>query len=703
MGAQASTTQSGTVAKNPFIAGAPDTPTIAGLVGGAESFGILNIDPSQLVLPAGSLDSAGNPLSLGDSVLDANASGLAVAGLVRYDDFSSIASAPAFGDVDYAGYDLLLFFGTGVVELTNPLLGVRDLEGVVPIGAAESVEHFEPLLTGGYANDPLFGGTMDQTLNSVDALSVYGFLIPEDTGADHNFAFSVQSDDGGTITVASASLNGLGNGQYVFAEASPQKEIINSVWNTNSDGDWNNVSRWTNTRVSDGTVLTGLYPANTLGNAFNVTIDNGSATVSQNVTVVLDRLTIGGSNSLDIEDAQTMVIDMQPIRTDSGVIENNGLITLGAATHVADTTTLRFNGQVMLTGTGTLTSTDFMGNSINGLRRSISLVNDQSHTIAVAGKLGDDRLLFENRGTVRPVGVVPLVIDPTGDQSRNTAAILNSGLIEVTQSGAMGQQLVLQDGFAHNQAGGIISARNAGTLGLHGTRLHNDGIMEVLSNATLMITGTSGLLGNDPDFDTSANLHIMMADFENRVKLGVNGSIMGSIVDNNGATLGNTHVTQGTTITMGDSTIIGGTLAGTVNISNAPGGSVWFENITLETGATLDGTGGIIAMSGRILANGSLNTPSVIVLGDTVLDSNTSSTKSVNLSAQDNYEVTYSAGTTWTAADTSNELTTRNYATLLDGDFDPGGTKDSLTPHFFNHGTLGGQSQILRGRLLRKS
>ncbi|MEO1495804.1 MAG: hypothetical protein AAFV43_01510 [Planctomycetota bacterium] len=694
-GAQGSSTQLGTLAPNPFIAGSPDTPTIVGLDGGAEAFGLLpvQINPSQLVLPDGSLDENGVAMLPGSTVLDADTDGDAVAGLVRYD-----VGPAVFGDFDYDGYDLLLLFNTGLATLDSPLLGVRDLEGV-PVGDTESAEHYEPLLAGGFANDARFGGVMDQTLGTLDVSRVYGVLIPESADADHNFAFQVQSDDGGTITIASASVTGLSNGEYVLASSSPDKQIVNSLWNTPGNGAWSDPTKWDNAFDADGVPVgePTLVPGNTLGRAFNVTIDAGNAVVTQDVSVVLDRLTIGTGNSLDVQNGRTLVVDMQPIRVQSGVIDNSGVITLQAAGATPNSTTLQFNGEVLLTGTGTLTSTDDIGNTISGFRRTVSLVNDAGHTMAVAGTLGDDRLLFDNRGTLRPVGVQPLLVNPTGDQARNTAAMRNSGFIDVSASGGTGQMLVLQDGFFHNESGGLISVRNAGALMLDSARLHNDGAVEFLSGATAIVTGTGGLSGVAPTFETSATFNLTGADFENRTTIGASGVYADSVIDNNGGVLGRTDLTQGTAITLSRSTVRGGVLAGQLTVDNGanpPSGAVTrLSDLTLEAGASLGVAGpsaqGRLEMSGQMQIDGDLSASGVRLVGDTVFSSQTASAKRIDF-LNGSAAVTFTAGSTWTV-DSAQGPRIENHATLNGvANFDASGSENSSSPGLVNRGVING-------------
>ena len=139
-----------------------------------------------------------------------------------------------------------------------------------------------------------------------------------------------------------------------------------------------------------------------------------NADVTQDVSVVLDKLTIGSADSLTIQHGNTLLLDMQPLRPSSGQIQNDGSMSLSASGAIENSTTLRFNGEVLLTGAGTLSSTDDVGNTLTGLRRTAKLTNDTNHTIEFAGQLGFDRLIIDNKGTIRPVGSTLLTINPSG-------------------------------------------------------------------------------------------------------------------------------------------------------------------------------------------------------------------------------------------------------------------------------------------------
>lgn len=131
------------------IAGPIDTPLIPDLVGGPEAFGILDSYDS-LTMP-GWYD------SLFTSERDQGYAAL----LLKYDD------TIGFTGLDYTGYDVVAF----VNLLDQPLLN--------PVFWASGTATAFSLLTGGWANDPLFGGSGDTLLSALSPYAIYLTLVPE--------------------------------------------------------------------------------------------------------------------------------------------------------------------------------------------------------------------------------------------------------------------------------------------------------------------------------------------------------------------------------------------------------------------------------------------------------------------------------------------------------------------------------------------
>jgi hypothetical protein len=139
-------TVAGPTDANPFLPNAQTTPYLPDLMGGAEAYGVLqNVTAGSLSgylknVPAGS-DEAVLLLSKG------------------------LPGEP----YAYNGYDLLLLVNLGATPLASPGLGVSS-------GISTTA-----LLTGGYANDPDFGGAGPQPLAQLGVGQVYATLVPVGT------------------------------------------------------------------------------------------------------------------------------------------------------------------------------------------------------------------------------------------------------------------------------------------------------------------------------------------------------------------------------------------------------------------------------------------------------------------------------------------------------------------------------------------
>lgn len=150
LGAQKSTF-SGTQGLNPFITGgAIATPYIPDLVGGAELYGLFH------GLDASAADFAG---------LRAVAPTDAIGALMRLD------IGPLGYDFDFTGFDMLLMLSMSDQPLYDPMLGIDPLES----DPAFTVD----LLQGGWAANPLFGGTGPSPLGSLGPFGIYATLVPE--------------------------------------------------------------------------------------------------------------------------------------------------------------------------------------------------------------------------------------------------------------------------------------------------------------------------------------------------------------------------------------------------------------------------------------------------------------------------------------------------------------------------------------------
>jgi hypothetical protein len=181
LGAQKSTF-SGTQGLNPFITGgAIATPYIPDLVGGAELYGLFH------GLDASAADFAG---------LRAVAPTDAIGALMRLD------IGPLGYDFDFTGFDMLLMLSMSDQPLYDPMLGIDPLES----DPAFTVD----LLQGGWAANPLFGGTGPSPLGSLGPFGIYATLVPEGGTLFNAYV-------GGASPVSAH----LSNGEFVFLTGSP--------------------------------------------------------------------------------------------------------------------------------------------------------------------------------------------------------------------------------------------------------------------------------------------------------------------------------------------------------------------------------------------------------------------------------------------------------------------------------------------------
>ena len=128
--AQSSATFNGPTEINPFALGSPSTPLIADLAGGAEAYGLLDLDVFKRA--AGIADTTSDEIAFAALLdnIELQLQGLvdplknpdkdALAAVVRLD-----TGPLGYGD-DYANYDMLLFINLSDVALDAPMLGVVD-------------------------------------------------------------------------------------------------------------------------------------------------------------------------------------------------------------------------------------------------------------------------------------------------------------------------------------------------------------------------------------------------------------------------------------------------------------------------------------------------------------------------------------------------------------------------------------------------
>ena len=143
---------------NPFINEEEWTPYIPDLEGGAELFGSLQgLTAESLAIQNW----------LVNSPADASAA------LLRLD------LGPGTYSDNFAGFDMLLFINLKDSMLIDPMLGI--------LGGAADPGFLNPLMSGGYLTDAMFGGSGPHIIGEIAAFGIWATLIPE-SGAYFNFA-----------------------------------------------------------------------------------------------------------------------------------------------------------------------------------------------------------------------------------------------------------------------------------------------------------------------------------------------------------------------------------------------------------------------------------------------------------------------------------------------------------------------------------
>ncbi|MCH7226723.1 LamG-like jellyroll fold domain-containing protein [Haloferula sp. A504] len=464
-----STTREGTMAANPYLRGSPLTPTIPGLIGGAEAFGLISdpaapsdafeADQFTVMLPppgGGAKESKTLKQWAEDyAAVDPENEQGAVVAAVRLDEAPDLIATELGLSVDFPGYDWVFVFNPRSSELVDVRFGLNEV--VLPLTPSETTpKHAATLREGGYLNDPDFGGAGDVINGQFVAgqFDVFVILVPEDDSARGlNLAMSATAvpNGGGSPVVYSKEIEQFANDDLMVITFDPDIPVYQATWaDPTSSGNWSNAGNWNVTLDGGGSFND--YPNNSTVEAYNVSIGPGLLLdVDQDVSVTIDRLEIGDDTRLFIQDGRSLEIEKFYVREQAGVITNDGLIRLLGNTAPTE---LRFTGDgQVLTGSGTLSTTASSFNVISG----DSLLQESGHTILGHGQLGANQLEIVNRGTILSGPAdprSPLTIDPAGDGDRSLPSFILEGADAKLQvsgwpfaSPGLSSELVLKDGY----------------------------------------------------------------------------------------------------------------------------------------------------------------------------------------------------------------------------------------------------------------
>lgn len=508
----AAATGTGTMAGNPFLAGTPATPTIAGLAEGAEAFGetgflTTNIEATvddsdaqaRVTLPA--------PGETGDfpTLLQELIDPAVVLGAMRVDRGPRTypGGPPSFPD--YADYDVVLVFNARGTDLSDVHFGcsVQPLDAsgdpVLDGDGRAAPFHTASVQDGGWTRDPAFGGGEDDPNGILTGYEIYAFLVPEDPddgSAGLNFFLSA-TDDSNPDDVRRYTLQSevFEVGDYLEASFDPGDVLVEeSTWTGGASGNWGDDINWSTT----------AFPNNSTSLAYNVFINLpglSTTTVAQDQQVIIDRLEIGANTDINLLDNRSLTIEKFDIRPGAGVIRNDGVIHLNST---GSLTNLFLTGSSMsLEGDGSLDTSNDINNVIAGIRPTDSLVHGANHTIRAAGRLGDDLLRITNLGTIESRNT--LVIDPAGTADDPAPNFLNDGTLRL---GPDTVELRLADGFFENR--GLFEGLDAGrTLSFDAARFigNDETFGSPTALAELYMTGTTTLEDVDIDLGAGGQWH----------------------------------------------------------------------------------------------------------------------------------------------------------------------------------------------------
>ncbi|MBN1380627.1 MAG: hypothetical protein JXA41_03010, partial [Deltaproteobacteria bacterium] len=322
-----------------------------------------------------------------------------------------------------------------------------------------------------------------------------------------------------------------------------------AVWNGGT-GNWDDTGNW-----SGGVVPNGADD--------DVLIDDGKATdsvVNLNMTATIGNLTIDENDTLNINNTRALYVTGGKTIANDGTLHINATTTSGAS--------LLLSGDVTLTGTGTVSTSNHLYNKLYGTTGTEILTNDTGHTIQGSGRLGNNALLLVNKGLIAANQSNALTINLTG--VRDDLNGTNSGTLR-----AEGGTLSIDDSGIANT--GTLEARDGSQLVLKSTRI-NGGTLTTDGSGVIQLQNTAVI----SNVTNAAVVNVANSE---------TGYVEGTIINNNTIQL-NATTSSGARLLLSGDVILTGT--GTVSMSDhyynylcATGSEV----LTNDTGHTIQGSG----------------------------------------------------------------------------------------------------------------
>ena len=345
-----------------------------------------------------------------------------------------------------------------------------------------------------------------------------------------------------------------------------------------------------NGSVSDLWGDAGNWSPNTVPNSStaNVVIDSATNNpVLININPTIANLTLGVSNSLDLNNDQSLTIAGG---SGAGSLAIGGTLTLNSSGSLTDLILTGASSTITLSGGGTLALSNEFNNRVYGTG-SQTLVNSAGNTISGSGQLGlgggGNAFALVNAGTINANQSTTLQLNP-GNGTTNT------GLIEASAGGTL--QLL---GSYANAGGTILSTGTGSAVNLGGATITGGTLTTSAGGAMFSSNGTlSGLTISAGSTITNQNdnVTVLQGAITNNGTIALASS--GSLTDLQLGTGAALEITNGGALTLSD------------NFNNRIYGSN-SGTITNDVGGTIQGAGQFGLGSGgnafALVNNGTIN------------------------------------------------------------------------------------------------
>ena len=348
------------------------------------------------------------------------------------------------------------------------------------------------------------------------------------------------------------------------------------TWNGSVSDLWSNGSNWT---------------PNTVPNSSSATVIIDSATnnpVLIDISPTIANLTLGSSNTLDLDNDQSLTIAGG---SGAGSLAIGGTLTLNSSGSLTDLILTGANSTITLTGGGTLALSNAFNNRVYGTG-SQTLVNSAGNTISGSGQIGvgggGNAFALVNAGTINANQSVALQLNP-GNGTTNT------GTIEASAGGTL--QLL---GSYANAGGTILSTGTGSVVNLGGATITGGTLTTSAGGEMFSSNGTlSGLTISAGSTITNQNDNATLL----QGAITNNGTISlastGSLTDLQLGTGAALEITNGGSLTLSD------------NFNNRIYSTTGAGTITNDVGGTIQGAGQIGLGSGgnafTLVNNGIIN------------------------------------------------------------------------------------------------